>query len=195
MTSADDLRFAAQQGPKAFKQKHGSLTAPEKLAAAREERALVAHRAAELRTARRDEVLHSGYIASEEIRQASTECERDVEDFDAVIAELEKQIAAEEAAEESAAEEAAAAAEAQHQAERKGGRTKASVKFDEALSQVEAAYAAWVESQSDLPVVQQNRRSFYLRCALHKLAPKLAIALDVQRVPHNHQRALAEVVQ
>jgi hypothetical protein len=193
MTNADDLRMTGQIGPKAFKARHDALTLREKLAAARDERTLRAERATELREKRRREVVDGGYFADESIRTESAEVERDLQDFDAAIAELEAKVAEEDDAEKKAAAEAAAAAEAERRAEQKVVCAKASAKLDKALAAAEAAYEAWVESQRDLPVVYQNRRPFYLRAALHKVAPELARVLDVGRVPHSHQRPLAEV--
>ena len=193
MTDPDDVRLAARMGPKQFRKTYDGLTTREKLAAARSERAQRAQQATEWREARRREVVDSGYIADEAIRETSTELDRDVEDFDSAIAELERRVAEEDATAKLKAEEAAAAAEAERQAERKQTRAQAATKLDEALAAAEAAYRAWVAEQRDLPVQLQNRRPLYLRSALHKLAPELARVLDVQRVPHNHQRPLAEV--
>ncbi|MCA8951063.1 MAG: hypothetical protein KDE27_16275 [Planctomycetes bacterium] len=110
-----------------------------------------------------------------------------------IAARRESKVAEEDAAAKAEAEKAASEAEAARQAERKQVRTKAAAKLDKALAAAEAAYKTWRDEQHDLPVTLQNRRTFYLRAALAKLAPELALALEVKRVPHAHQRPLAEV--
>ena len=195
MSDRTNMKLAAQMGPKSYKQAHAKLTVREKLALARDERALLTQRADELQTARRTELVNSGWMPDDEVRRQSEEVRLDLADFDAAIAEMEKQLAVEETADRQAAEQTAEAAEVQRQAERKQARAQAGAKLDDAFAQVEAAYKAWLAEQRDLPVQLQNRRHFYLRAALCKLAPELATALAVARVPHSHQRPLAEVTQ